>query len=229
MSRNYDLAMQYKDTHLTVEMFRTIQDSINDACRHYILGRACITDKERLMASGDNLKILGNKFGYAKSSADKFVLYAKAIDYLQTVAPDLAKKILEGNIRLSMENTLLLSHKNTNEIFRISGLLSDKNVKVADIFPPRGSQTRKKSRPKQTAVPVKEKPATIKDTPTYDPDAPLSSLSYTIPSWVSAIEKVFMNVDLSTISVKARYRLRKELVVLADTAGVMLDILREEK
>jgi hypothetical protein len=157
------------------------------------------------------------------------VAYAKAIDYLQTVAPELVVKILEGNIRLSMENTALLSYKKTSEIFRITELLSNKKNKVADIFPPRGSQTRKVSRPMQPTAPIIEKPVTIKDTPIYDADAPIASLSYTIPSWVGAIEKVFMNVDFAAISVKARYRLRKELVVLADTATVMLDRLREEK
>ena len=229
MNNNYDLAMWYKDTPLTVENYRTIQDSINDSCRHYILGRACIAEKKRALTSGDNLDTLGREFGYARSSVDRFVSFAKAIDYLQSVAPELVKKILEGNIRLSMENTILLSHKETSEIFRISEHLSDKRVKVSDVFPCEVSKARKKSKPKKIAAPVMKKASTNKDTPIYDPDAPVSSLSYTIPSWVNAIEKVFMNVDFSTISAKARYRLRKELVVLADTAGVMLDIIREEK
>jgi len=228
MGKNYNLAMRYKDTPLPIETFNSIRGSINDACRHYILGRACIAEKERLLSSGSNLHDLGSEFGYAQSSVQKFVAYAKAIDYLQSISPELVMKILEGNIRLSMENTMRLSHEEVNEIFRIAELLSDKDIKVSDIFPCRESKTRKELRPKQTAVLVNEKPATIKDTPTYDPDAPVSSLSYTIPSWVSAIEKVFMNIDLSAISIKARYKLRKELVILADTAGVLIDTLREK-
>lgn len=229
MSSNYDMAMRYKDTPLTVETFRTIQNRINNACRQYILGRACIVEKKRLLASGKKIDTLGSEFGYARSSADKFVAYANAIDCLQAVAPELVEKILEGNARLSLKNTLLLSYKNTSEIFRTEELLSDKKNKVSDIFPPRESKKRKRSRTKQIATPIIQKPVTIKDTPVYDADAPVSSLSYTIPSWVGAIEKVFMNVDFTTTSVKARYRLRKELVVLADTAAVMLDILRGEK
>lgn len=228
MGKNYNLAMRYKDVPLPIETFSSIRSSINDSCRHYILGRACIIEKERLLSSGSDLHDLGSGFGYAKSSVQKFVTYAKAIDYLQSVSPALVIKILDGNIRLSMENTIRLSHKEISEIFRIAELLSNKDTKVADIFPCRESKTRKALRRKLATVPVSGKPATIKDIPAYDPDALASSLSYTIPSWVNTIERVFMNVDFCTISVKARYKLRKELVILADTAGIMIDTLREK-
>ena len=226
MNGNYDLAMRYKDTSMSSDEYRAIQGGINSACRHFILGRACIAEKERLYQSGSKLNTLGKEFGYAKASADKFISYAKAIEHFQSVAPDLARKILEGEIRLSMKDAVLLSRKETSEIIRIGDLLTDKRIKVADIFPRRGGKARKNSKPKLTSIPVKDKTPTIKDMPAFDPDAPVSGLSCTIPSWVGAIEKVFMTVDFNTISVKARYKLRKELVMLADTAGVVIEMIR---
>jgi hypothetical protein len=227
MGNNYKLAMWYKDKPLTVEMYKKINDSINSPCRHYILGHACIAEGKRRTESGESLDTLGRDFGYSKSSAEKFMSYARAIDYFQTIVPGLVAKIFDGGSRLAMDNTLRLANKEKSEILRIAELLSNPQIMVSDLFPKKKYKTKKTSAP--TAPLVKKKPVSIKDTPAYDPDAPVSSLSYTIPSWVSAIEKVFMSVDINTISVKARYRLRKELVVLADTAGVMLDILREEK
>ena len=62
----------------------------------------------------------------------------------------------------------------------------------------------------------------VKDMPQYDPDAEVSSLTLTIPSWQSSIERTKKTADLSGISDKARGNLIKALKGLRLTIGEML-------
>jgi hypothetical protein len=75
----------------------------------------------------------------------------------------------------------------------------------------------------------RKKPATVKDVPQYDPDAEALSLTYTIPTWVNSIERIFTGCDFSQISFNARYKLRKELTSLICSAETLIDITRKNE
>jgi len=229
MGKNYDLANLYGNAPLTVEIYSSIKNSINYPCRRYVLGHAYIAAKAHRREPNEDFEDFGNEFGYSNSSLEKFASYAKGIDYIHSFAPELVERIMDGGVRLSMENTLQLVQKKRSDIFRIIELLEDDKVKVSDVFPCRKRKANKVLKQNDASSFAPNRSPTIKDIPAYDPDAPISSLSYTVPSWVGAIEKVFIGVDFTKVSAKARYRLRKEIVILADTAEVMLNMLREDK
>lgn len=67
----------------------------------------------------------------------------------------------------------------------------------------------------------------IKNMPDFDPDAEVSSLNLTIPSWISFIKNTQAVTDFSLISDKAKNNLIDMLSNLKDTADVMLNILKE--
>jgi len=50
--------------------------------------------------------------------------------------------------------------------------------------------------------------------PAYDHDAEINSLSLTIPSWASSIDRVRNNVDFSTVTPKGRAGLMQALYIL---------------
>jgi len=229
MNNNYETAMRYKTVPLSTDEYQRIKDYINGPCRHYILGRIYNSEKTRGYGFGGDIKVFCDQYGYSISSMEKFGSYAIAIDRLQLISSDLVISIIEGNVRLSLVNTILAARMKPDELFEIVRLLSDKSIKISQLFPKQLNKEDKTLPTQSIVAPKIEKQLSIKDTPSYDPDASVSSLTYTIPSWVNAIEKAFINVDLSTISVKARYKLRKEVVLLADTAGAFLDALREER
>ena len=64
--------------------------------------------------------------------------------------------------------------------------------------------------------------------PMFDPDADITGLTLTIPSWTGSIQRIQTKTDLSLISSTARLALVRELHILIDKTGEMLRILEEE-
>lgn len=63
--------------------------------------------------------------------------------------------------------------------------------------------------------------------PKFDPDSEVSSLSLTIPSWISLINRTQSVTDFNLISDKAKKELTNRLDSLKDTTDVMLSLLKE--
>lgn len=74
--------------------------------------------------------------------------------------------------------------------------------------------------PDRSVNPIQVK---VKETPVYDPDADISSLAYTIPAWVSSLERTFSLVDFNKITPQARLRVQDELKKLKETIDIMLE------
>lgn len=78
------------------------------------------------------------------------------------------------------------------------------------------------------AMPKKTEPKDTQSMPVFDPDADITGLTLTIPSWTGSIHRIQTKTDLSIISSAARSALIRELHVLVDKACEMLQILEEE-
>ena len=68
----------------------------------------------------------------------------------------------------------------------------------------------------------------VKDMPAFDPDAEITGLTLTIPSWASSIDRTRSKADLSIVSDKARDRLAEALTQLQVKVSDMLTALKEE-
>lgn len=69
----------------------------------------------------------------------------------------------------------------------------------------------------------------IKDMPEYDPDAEIASLTLTIPSWISSMNRVRDVSDMSKVSIAAKAKLLNELEKLGNATLKMLEILKEKE
>ena len=76
---------------------------------------------------------------------------------------------------------------------------------------------------------VSAKSPSIKDMPQYDPDSEAASLTLTIPSWISSMNRISNAGDMSKFSKGAKNKLRNELDKLGDAISDMYDMLKEEK
>jgi len=68
----------------------------------------------------------------------------------------------------------------------------------------------------------------VKNMPAYDPDAEILSLVFTIPSWISSIERTHSSADFKEVSSSARQRLEYELSRLQSTVDTVLSTVKEE-
>jgi len=230
MNSNYELAMRYRNAEISVADIKTVENKITKECRYYLIGLLGEQEKSKLepgTLTSDTMDTIGKDFNYSGASVARCCQYVRAIGRLEKHIPEMIPRIFESRARLSIENTMTLSNKNPDEIRDTIKKLADKRMQINEIFPEHLSH-QPGNRYNGPIKPQKKSGSTVKDMPDYDPDAQVSSLTYTVPSWVSAIDKVFMNTDFNKISTKARYKFTKELTALKDTIEIVLSMSREE-
>ncbi|WP_295093887.1 hypothetical protein [Ruminococcus sp.] len=144
----------------------------------------------------------------------KYARYARGIDLIYDIDCDLALNIIWNKTKISMNAVLDLLKLSSDEVNDIIRLLSDIKQPVKHDESDISEQTSKQV-------------LSIKDMPPYDPDAEISSLALTIPSWISSMERVSNVTDMSKVSDKARKKLADKLSSLCCQAYSLLDILKE--
>jgi hypothetical protein len=202
MSKSYELVKWHRDVPITAEDISAAEDTITKECRYYLIGKLAEQEKRNRNSDETNNRLLariGKKVGYSAPRVSRACTYVKAIESLERNAPDIVPIIIEGQSRLSRENTMDLSNKSPEEIRAVIEKLSDETVRINEVFPERLSHRPKNQENIERKVKGKII-ATVKDLPEYDPDAQISSLTYTIPSWIDMIDKAFMNTDFTKVS-----------------------------
>ncbi len=165
---------------------------------------------------------LAAEYNISHATVLNYGQYSRALDSLSTVVPEITPKILSGELKISQDNIAYLSQLASQEVIRLKQLVSEdssvlgSNAEIHRLFPP-----------KQTKAPLSMPPGSIKDMPSYDPDAEISSLTLTIPSWVSSINRVKAASSLESTTVQARGKLVEELSRLKETIDYMLTVIRE--
>ena len=199
--------------------------NISEETRKYLIGRQYEAEKKQIAArnkSGHNqytpselltpqkhttAERIASENNICYGTVQKYAAYSRWMDTIAKKEPALAKKILSGQYRISHQVASELAGMRPEELRRINKRLEN----TAEPFVPY-KQTR-------DAVGRSEKPPqiegpSIKDMPAYDPDAEINSLSLTIPSWASSIDRVRNNVDFSTVTPKGRAGLMQALYIL---------------
>ena len=116
-------------------------------------------------------------------------------------------------------------------IRRLNKNLSESNVEhigFSDMRHELQWKTLPKSAPQKQSRPTPESNVAIKQMPEYDPDAEISSLTLTIPSWISSIQRTQSIANLPLVSDSARHKIKTQLVNLTAAIDDMLAAIEEE-
>jgi len=151
-------------------------------------------------------------------TVEKYAAYSRALEDLKSKKPQLVPKILSGQVRISHEGVLELSKMNSAELKNV-----DRQIRRSkDPF-----VTLKRTR-KILQIPKREEmriiQPEIKNMPSFDPDAEVTELSLTVPSWTSSIQRVRHTAHLKMISDTARQKL---IGILSAHQEALNDILSE--
>lgn len=167
---------------------------------------------------------LGEEYRICDGTVYKYGIYAHALDSLSQSVPELVPKILSGEIKISHENTVELSRLSGQEVRRLGQLISDGEPQfhrnLHKVLPKKQRQEEKPPLPLPTG--------SVKNMPVYDPDAEISSLTLTIPSWISSINRTCSTADLSSVTDNARSKLENQLLELTKAINYMLAAIMEE-
>jgi len=168
---------------------------------------------------------LAKEYHISHSTIEKYGIFASALDALSIVLPTFALKILYGQVKISHEHIVELSRLSPHDVSILSKYISD------DTMTRIGYSEIRKILPKKQALPKKQIPhipiCSVKNMPVYDPDAEISSLTLTIPSWVSSINRTRLIANFSEISINAQCSLENELLVLKETINTILASMKE--
>jgi hypothetical protein len=175
------------------------------------------------ITAGRTRERLAEEYNISHATVLKYEKYAQALDSLAKVSPELVPKILSGEVKVSHENALEMSRLSGQDVKRLSQLITDESAELVGNI---RSVLPQKTNPIDKSLPSIP-PGSIKNMPAYDPDAEISSLALTVPSWVSSINRTRSTADFSYITVNARCMLEKQLLELKETIDSMLAAMKE--
>ena len=168
---------------------------------------------------------LGQEYRLSHAAISKYGAYANAIDSLSKTVPELTEKIIAGQIKVSQNNAIKLSRLSPYKICQVGEqILSEwaESDGYSDMrFIP-------EKRCHNKIAPPTNPQGTVKEMPVYDPDAEITGLTLTVPSWVSSINRTRSLAKLNEVSCAARNKLAIELDGLKETIDSMLIAMKED-
>ncbi len=146
--------------------------------------------------------------------------YTRAIDTLTEKDRELVPRILSGQTKISYENVIELSKLPAQELRRMSKQLVRNDRDFVGYASMRRDIEHRHRKSKTT--PMSTADVSVKDMPAFDPDAEISSLTLTIPSWISSINRTSAATDLALVTDRAK----SKLVCMLESLEKSADTLR---
>ena len=151
-------------------------------------------------------------------------MYTRALETIGKADPSMVPKILSGRYKISHQNVVELSRLPPEEIRKV-GRKIERNQQTFVQY----KKTRKEIQEGiQSEAVIMASGPSVKDMPEFDPDAELTGLTLTIPSWGSSIERIRTKTDLGIVSSRARTKLSDALEELKKKIDDMLEAIKEE-
>lgn len=162
---------------------------------------------------------LGEEYHLSHSTIEKYGTYTRAIDTLTEKDRELVPRILSGQTKISYENVIELSKLPAQELRRMSKQLIRNDRDFVGYASTRRDIEHRHRKSKTT--PMSTADVSVKDMPAFDPDAEISSLTLTIPSWISSINRTSAATDLALVTDRAKSKLACMLESLEKSADTL--------
>lgn len=176
---------------------------------------------------------VGKEYNISHFAVHAYKEIATSIDTIAEKDNRLAERYLSGQLRIKKDDLITIASMTKWQVRALTNSLLRQNktsCRTQDILEALSSrdlqlenQTAKERRRAQATAPM----PSVKDMPVYSPDSEVTSLSLTVPSWRSSIDRTFSKTNMQEISDKARTRLRIELLSLRDSIEVILLAIEE--
>ena len=185
----------------TLDISTMDEEDADKACRHWTAQR---------IAEDNNV---------SAATVQKYAIFTRALEEIGKKEPKLVPKILSGQYKIAHKHVLEMAELNPQDLRRINRKI-DRNPAEFMHY----KATRPVVQGNKTVYSegdISTGPS-VKDMPEYDPDAEISSLTLTIPSWKSSIERAKNTADLTIVSPQAKGDLAQALRELRNTIADML-------
>lgn len=173
---------------------------------------------------------IGNEYQMSHATVEKYGRYAQAVDRIAAVAPKVVPHILAGNVQIGQDNLIEMGRLSDQELRAVTDAIPPNTMyhlsreKIVDALRRDHLQREPDEEDDTPAYRIQS----VKNMPAYDPDAEVASLTLTIPSWRTSMERVRSSADMQTVSASAKEYLRKELSSLKNTIDALFSSMQEE-
>lgn len=157
-------------------------------------------------------------------TVQKFAQYTRSLEKISKTAPDLVLKILSGKYKISYQNIVDISKMPSEEIRILLQEFNQNRCPSLKFKKARGVIQSNLYFAKQSASKT-----SVKDMPSFDPDAPITELTLTIPSWLGSINRTIKNTDFGKVSKTAKAKLTTVLTKLNIALNDLLELSKEKK
>jgi len=176
---------------------------------------------------------IGREYNVSHFAVHTYKDIARAVDKIAEKDDRLSEHYLNGRIRIKKDDLVTISEMGKNQVHALTNSLirqEKTSCRTEDIleslshgrdYERENLAARERRKSAGTARP------SVKDMPEFDPDGEVASLSLTIPSWNTSIDRVFNKTKMSEISEKARTQLKTELISLRESVDVVLLAIEE--
>ena len=211
--------------------------NISEETRKYLIGRQYESEKKLIknpvgnnqyssegQSNKSNKKhVTANRIAkennLAFTTVQKYSRFATAVDNIQKRAPKVAEQILNGQYKISHENIMQLSALPDTDLKKLNAYLEKNRNSFVEYS---------KGRKIMDEVAFNSPADNIKKMPKFDPDASVTELYLTIPSWISSIKRTRDNTDFSIITESAKGKLTREIGLLISASKEILIILEAD-
>lgn len=218
-TRKFLIGMQYENEKVVTRIRNRLgknQHSIDTsdmseaeedrACRHWTARR--IAEENNVSAA----------------TVQKYAFYTRALEEIGRKEPKLVPKILSGQYKIAHKHVMEMAELPAQDLRRINRKIERNPAEFMQY---------KATRPffqtgKCDAAREPSSAPSVKDMPEFDPDAEISSLTLTIPSWQSSIERAKNTADLTCVSQQAKGNLVRALNELRNTIADLLSEMEED-
>lgn len=159
-------------------------------------------------------------------TVEKYATYSRALDELGKKDKEIVSKILSGRYKISHNHVLELSKMAPSQIRQFCEQMENSQQPFVQYNQVRQTITQMNSVPRH--APQKPVKPSVKDMPQFDPDAEITGLTLTVPSWSSSLQRLKTKTDLSIVSSQAKGKLAEVLLDLHIQIKAMLEAIKEE-
>lgn len=185
------------------------------------------TNKSHISGASIAAKKVSEECNVAMATVHKYSAYSHALDIIDEKVPDLVKRVRSGQLWISQANIIELSGLSKEQLLSLNNyILAEKIEHLSYHDMKRELLWNNYAKPmseKKSSVPI----PSIHNLPQFDPDAEIASLTLTIPSWNSSIERVLKVSDFKIASDTAKNKLKYQLMCLISTTNNILKKLEE--
>lgn len=160
----------------------------------------------RLKEEATVLERISDEYRLSSATLRRYAVFGKGLDQLEKRYPGTRNRILTGKLEVARVHMTELLSMPPSELREMID-----NPKCRRLVPPKQEKTENRMANGNARKKNIRLKTGIKQMPTFDPDAELKGLTFTVSAWKSAVNRAKEKTDFNKATVVGKYRLRQAL------------------